>query len=116
MARDYSWARRWAPAGTWTVGDLAIMIGLGRHQTRRILLASKLPYRLIRRRWSYGGRGYARKYYVIPSSTAAVIYVRRLKWDWNRPFLFRCEFPADLQQLLDDVEVRAARLKTVGQE
>ncbi len=115
MARDYSWSRRWLPPGTWNIGDLAIMLGLGRHRTRRILLASGLPCRLIRRRWSYRGRGYSRRFYSIPDLTAAVLYARRVKWEWRRSCPWYCPYPDELQVVLDAVEVRAARLKTVGQ-
>ncbi len=57
MARDYSWARNSIPPRLNTIGEVAGLLALGRHQTRRRLIASGLPYKVYVRRWQDPGRG-----------------------------------------------------------
>ncbi len=84
MACDYSWARRFVGRANVTVGELATMLSLGRHQARRRLLASGLPYKLITRHWQdpwYEDRWYARRTYAIPSKTARILLWQHLERD-----------------------------------
>ncbi len=72
MARDYSWSRNSIPPRLNTIGELAGLLGLGRHQTRRRLIASGLPYRVYTRRWQDpSGRWFSRRAIGIPQKTAA---------------------------------------------
>ncbi len=72
MARDYTWSRRSIPPRMNTIGELAGLLGLGRHQTRRRLVASGLPYRIYVKRWTNPATGqqYSRRAIAIPQSTA----------------------------------------------
>jgi len=72
MPRDYSWSRRSIPPRMNTIGELAGLLGLGRHQTRRRLIASGLPYRVYVKRWTNPATGqqYSRRAIGIPQSTA----------------------------------------------
>ena len=72
MARDYSWARNSIPPRMNTVGELAGLLALGRHQTRRRLIASGLPYKVYVRRWKdpNSGKWYSRRAIGIPQKTA----------------------------------------------
>jgi len=73
MARDYSWARNSIPPRMNTVGELAGLLDLGRHQARRRLVASGLPYTIYIRRWTNPATGqqYSRRAIGIPQQTAA---------------------------------------------
>ena len=53
MPRDYSWAARVVGRNAYTLREVGIMLGVGRHQARRRLLQSGLPYRLISRHWRH---------------------------------------------------------------
>ena len=73
MARDYSWARNSIPPRLNTIGEVAGLLGLGRHQTRRRLVASGLPFRVYVRRWQdpNSGKWYSRRAIGIPQKTSA---------------------------------------------
>ena len=73
MARDYSWARNSIPPRLNTIGEVAGLLALGRHQTRRRLIASGLPYKVYVRRWKdpNSGKWYSRRAIGIPQKTAA---------------------------------------------
>lgn len=68
----YQWSRASIPPKMHTVGELGIMLGLGRHQARRRLVASGLPYTIYVRRWKNpaNGQPYSRRAIGIPQSTA----------------------------------------------
>ena len=76
MARDYSWARRTAPRGWLTLGDLAELLAVGRHQARRKLLQSGLPCRLFTRRWRdpVDGCWYKRRFWALRRETADLLF------------------------------------------
>jgi len=73
MPCDYSWARNSIPPRLNTIRELAGLLGLGRHQTRRRLVASGLPFRVYVRRWKdpNSGKWYSRRAIGIPQQTAA---------------------------------------------
>ncbi len=72
MPRDYSWARNSIPPRLNTIGEVAGLLALGRHQTRRRLIASGLPYKVYVRRWQDpSGRWFSRRAIGIPQKTAA---------------------------------------------
>jgi len=72
MPRDYSWARNSIPPRLNTIGEVAGLLALGRHQTRRRLIASGLPYKVYVRRWKdpNSGKWYSRRAIGIPQKTA----------------------------------------------
>jgi len=78
MARDYSWARNSIPPRMNTVGELAGLLALGRHQTRRRLIASGLPYKVYVRRWQdpNSGKWFSRRAIGIPQKTAGELVKR----------------------------------------
>ncbi len=83
MGRDYTWARRFVPRGCGTLGELAILLGVGRHQARRRLLQSGLPCRLITRRWKdHEGAWYVRRTYAIPAPTAEALMYGAIEREW----------------------------------
>ncbi len=87
MPRDYSWARRILRRDQVTIGELGMMLGVGRHQARRRLVASGLPCRLVTRRWKdpwYEDRWYARRTYAIPARTAHILLWQHLERDGRR--------------------------------
>ncbi len=85
MPRDYSWARRFVPRSCGTVGELAILLGVGRHQARRRLLQSGLPCRLITRRWKDpDGAWYVRRTYAIPVATAEALFYGGIEREWKK--------------------------------
>ena len=85
MPRDYSWARRFVPRSCGTVGELAILLGVGRHQARRRLLQSGLPCRLITRRWKNpDGAWQVRRTYAIPVPTAEALLWKEIEREWER--------------------------------
>ncbi len=73
MARDYSWARNSIPPRLNTIGEVAGLLALGRHQTRRRLIASGLPNKVYVRRWQdpKSGKWFSRRAIGIPQKTAA---------------------------------------------
>ncbi len=73
MPRDYSWARNSIPPRLNTIGEVAGLLALGRHQTRRRLIASGLPYKVYVRRWRdpNSGKWFSRRAIGIPQKTAA---------------------------------------------
>jgi len=73
MPRDYSWSRNSIPPRLNTIGELSGLLGLGRHQTRRRLVASGLPFRVYVRRWKdpNSGKWFSRRAIGIPQKTAA---------------------------------------------
>ncbi len=73
MSRDYSWARNSIPPRLNTIGEVAGLLALGRHQTRRRLIASGLPYKVYVKRWTNPATGqqYSRRAIGIPQKTAA---------------------------------------------
>ncbi len=73
MARDYSWSRNSIPPRMNTIGELAGLLGLGRHQTRRRLIDSGLPFKVYVKRWQdpNSGKWYSRRAIGIPQKTAA---------------------------------------------
>lgn len=73
-ARGYDWARRTIPRGHWAIGDVAFLLGVGRHAARRRLLKSGLPARLITRYWRYGGYLYRRKAWAVPGLSVAILF------------------------------------------
>lgn len=81
MSRDYTWARRSIPSDFFTVRDLSLLLGLGRHQTRLILIRSGLPCRLIKRHWRSPttGRGYTRRAWAIPPSVALLLMLKQVE-------------------------------------
>ena len=85
MPRDYSWARRILRRDQVTIGELGWMLGVGRHQARRRLLASGLPYKLVTRRWKdpwyVEDHWYVRRTYAIPARTARIILWRHIERD-----------------------------------
>ncbi len=85
MACDYSWARRILRRDQVTIGELGWMLGVGRHQARRRLLASGLPCRLITRRWRdpwyVEDHWYVRRTYAIPARTADILLWQHLERD-----------------------------------
>jgi hypothetical protein len=90
--RDYGWARTVVPQDKLTLGELADLLGVGRHQARRLLLASGLPSRLLTRKWSYNGHRYGRKTYSIPPETAeALLEMHLMKMvKTSRSLLSKC--------------------------
>jgi len=86
MPRDYSWARRFVGRNCLTVGEVAFLLGLGRHQTRRRLLQSRLPCRLVVRRWRHhrDRSWYTRKTYAIPRGTAETLLWQAISREWER--------------------------------
>ncbi len=85
MGCDYSWARRFVPRSCGTVGELAIILGVGRHQARRRLLASGLPCKLITRRWrDSGGSWYVRRTYSVPVATAKALFYGGIEREWKK--------------------------------
>lgn len=74
MARDYQWAARTVPKGYWTIGDVAFMLGVGRHAARRRLLRSGLPAKLITRYWQHGGHLYRRRALAVPEVSAMILF------------------------------------------
>jgi hypothetical protein len=83
VSRDYTWTRRSIQDDMFSVGDLALWLGLGRHQARRVLLHSGLPCRLITRHWwdPRTGRGYTRKALCTHWRVGLVLLLRRIKRD-----------------------------------
>jgi hypothetical protein len=81
MACDYAWARRSVPSNYFTLGDLSLLLGVGRHQARRILINSRLPCRLIKRHWQYGypRRNYVRKAWALSGDTALLLLLLRVR-------------------------------------
>ena len=73
MPRDYSWSRNSIPPRLNTIGELAGLLGLGRHQTRRRLIDSGLPFKVYVKRWQdpNSGKWYSRRAIGIPQKTAA---------------------------------------------
>ncbi len=85
MGCDYSWARRFVPRSCGTVGELAILLGVGRHQARRRLLASGLPCWLLTRRWKdLNGSWYVRRAWVVPPGTAKTLLWKEIEREWER--------------------------------
>ena len=86
MARDYSWARSFLRHDWLTIGELAWLLNVGRHQARRRLLASGLACKLILRRWRqpHEGSWYVRRAYAVPPVTVRVLFWRALERDWRR--------------------------------
>jgi hypothetical protein len=81
MPSDYAWARATISGRMLTVGDLAALLGVGRHQARRILLASGLPCRLITRHWRERrcGTPYTRKTWAVPVEVACLLRLLRTR-------------------------------------
>jgi len=73
MPRDYSWSRNSIPRTMNTIGEVAGLLALGRHQTRRRLIASGLPYKVYVKRWTNPATGqqYSRRAIGIPQKSAA---------------------------------------------
>ena len=85
MPRDYSWARQFVPRSCGTIGELGILLGVGRHQARRRLLQSGLPCKLITRRWRHpDGSWYVRRTYAIPPGTAEVLLWEAIGREWRK--------------------------------
>jgi hypothetical protein len=85
MARDYTWARRTLGRHMVTIGELATMLGVGRHQARRRLLASSLPAKLVTRRWKdRHGCWYMRRTWAVPMETFRTLLIQQIERDWNR--------------------------------
>ncbi len=70
---NYQWSRQSIPKMMHTIGEVSRFLGLGRHQTRRRLVASGLPYRVYVKRWTNPATGqqYSRRAIGIPQKTAA---------------------------------------------
>ena len=70
---NYEWSRQSIPRKMHTILEVSRFLGLGRHQTRRRLVASGLPYRVYIRRWKdpATGQRYSRRAIGIPQKTAA---------------------------------------------
>ena len=101
MTCNYSWARRTIRKDHWTIGELADGLQLGRHRTRRILVASKLPYKVIKRHWWYGQRGFTRKVISIPEETVLMLYIERTRDQWKPLAKFDPSFVRESIQKLD---------------
>lgn len=85
MPRDYSWARQAIPCNMATVGELAIILGVGRHQARRRLLASGLPVKLVTRRWKDQDEcWWVRRTWAIPLETFKTLLIQQIERDWYR--------------------------------
>ncbi len=109
--RDYTWARRTIPRGTWTIEDLSMGLGVSRHQSRRRLLSSRLPYRMITRRWRdpHSGIWYSRKVIAVPDETATILFLERLKREWQSFERYGFPFPTDFQEALTCLREQCAR-------
>ena len=89
MPRDYRWARKFIPHDCATIGELGILLGLGRHEARRRLLKSGLPCRLITRRWKNpDGAWQVRRTYAIPVATAEALFYGGIEREWKRDVRF----------------------------
>lgn len=77
----YHWARRSIPADLWTLGDLALLLGIGRHQARRVLLKSGVPCCLVAKHWrdKHTGRGFTRKAWALPGTAALLLLLVRIR-------------------------------------
>lgn len=84
MPRDYTWARKTIPRGYWTIGELAMFLGVGRHQGRRILLSARVPCRLIARRWRYGAKTYCRRAWAVEEAVVAVLFLEKQRRVYRR--------------------------------
>lgn len=73
MLSDYGWSRRMLGLHRRCIGDLARELGVGRHAARERLLASGLPAKLCRFRWTHRGRCYRRWVWAIPPATFEAI-------------------------------------------
>lgn len=97
MARDYSWARQTIPRDCLTVGEIALLLGVGRHAARRRLLKAGLPARLVVRHWRHGGQLYTRRCWAIPEVAAMILLTEsqrtlcRRAGKVGRPFLRRID-------------------------
>ncbi len=78
MPRDYKWAAQSLPPDLVSIGELGILLGLGRHQARRLLLKSGYPCKLYTKHWrGDNGRGYTRRTYGIPPVTFRLLLKER---------------------------------------
>ena len=85
MGCEYSWARRFISRDCLTVGEVALLLGVGRHQARRRLLQSGLPCKLIVRRWRHpDGNWYNRQTYAIPPATAETLLWQAIEREWKK--------------------------------
>jgi hypothetical protein len=78
---NYHWARRSIPTDLWTLGELAQLLGVSRHQARRILLKSCLPCHLVAKHWwdKRTGLGFTRKAWALPVTAALVLLLERVR-------------------------------------
>lgn len=81
MCENYAWARQTIPPRMLTIGDLALFLGVGRHQARRILLGSRLPCRLITRHWRDRRHGtpYTRRTWAVSVEVACLLRLLRTR-------------------------------------
>ena len=87
MARDYSWARQVVGKRNFTIGELAGLLGVGRHAARRRLLKSGLQCKLITRRWRHPVHRscwYVRRTWQIPIDTAKVLLDQDTERVWRQ--------------------------------
>lgn len=85
MPRDYTWSRRTIGRNKLCIGELGTLLGVGRHQARRLLLQSGLPCRLITRRWrDSDGSWYSRRTYAIPPATAETLLWQAIEREWKK--------------------------------
>lgn len=75
---NYEWSRQSIPQKMHTIFEVGRLLGLGRHQTRRRLIASGLPFTVYVKRWKNPATGqhYSRRAIGIPQSTAGELVKR----------------------------------------
>lgn len=84
MASDYWWAHATVPRGWWSVGDLAVILGVSCRTARRALKRSGLPCKLYTRFWRHDGRVYRRQAWGFPEVTATVLQLERHRKTFRR--------------------------------
>lgn len=89
-----------------TIGDLAALLGVGRHQARRILLVSGLPCKLVTRHWhGIDGRAYTRKTWAVPVEVACLLRLKRTQRQMLREAKhWKINVPASLQSNISRLE------------
>lgn len=116
---DYSWADGVVGQDCVSIGTLGTLLRVGRHQARRRLVASGLPYRVYRRVWTHpSGRIYTRKAIAVPLISAHALYLTRLSRIWtDDPFgLLGPAPPFPLQRKLNRLRALALtrKIQTAG--
>jgi hypothetical protein len=77
----YQWAATIVPSGWATLGDVGAALGLGPHQSRRVVLAARVPWRMFRRCWRDPATGmlFGRKAIGLPPSSLHLLVMIRLE-------------------------------------